>query len=51
VPIWAKRAFTGAWLRAVWALISPRDVLDELAMGEKLLLLLLPVDPFEPDGM
>jgi hypothetical protein len=34
-----------------WALIIRGDVLEELAMGEELLLLLSAVGPLEPDGM
>jgi hypothetical protein len=51
VPSWAKRASAAAWLGVVWALIILRDVLAELVMGEELLLLLVAVDPLEPDGM
>jgi hypothetical protein len=51
VPIWAKRASAAAWLGVVWALIFVDDLLEEVVVGEELLLLLVPVDPFEPDGM
>jgi hypothetical protein len=51
VPIRAKRASAAAWLWVVWPLVLIEDVLEKLVVGEGLLLLLVPVDPVEPDGM
>src|SRR5260370_39535238 len=49
-PNSANRASTAAWLGVVWPLVLIEDVLEELVAGEELLLLLVPVDPVEPDG-
>ena len=62
MPICANRASTAAWLEVVGAFTIGRDMLEEfftwedgglkeLVAGEALLLLLVPVDPLEPDGM
>jgi hypothetical protein len=58
VPITAKKASTAVWLGAGWALMPEGDWLAELIVGEEVLkepdkelVLLVPVDPVEPDGM
>ena len=50
VPIRAKRASAAAWLWVVGALMLIEDVLEELVVGEELMLLIA-VGPLEPDGM
>ena len=50
MPIRAKRASAAAWLWVVGALMLIEDVLEELVVGEELMLLIA-VGPLEPDGM
>src|SRR5262249_34897197 len=50
VPIRVNRASVAASSELVGALVVGEDVLEELAMGEELLLLLVAVGPLEVDG-
>jgi hypothetical protein len=61
VPTTAKKASTAVWRGAEFPLVVVRetlgefivvdDVLEELVVAKELAALLIPADPFAPDGM